>query len=92
MLFCAFSTFFMKSMKKVEKAPKSKQGVFLMNMHVSSLQCTLGIILQTRAPVMLPSLWIFGFPGRDGELVNEILCCRVSKIVLDSLWLREFWA
>jgi len=29
-LFCAFSTFFMKSMKKVEKAPKSKQGVFLM--------------------------------------------------------------
>jgi len=32
-LFHAFSTFFMKSMKKVEKAPKSKQGVFLM------LQC-----------------------------------------------------
>jgi len=30
MLFDAFSTFFMKSMKKVEKAPKSKQGVFLM--------------------------------------------------------------
>jgi len=30
MLFHAFSTFFMKSTKKVEKAPKSKQGVFLM--------------------------------------------------------------
>jgi len=30
MLFHAFSTFFMKSTKKVEKAQKSKQGVFLM--------------------------------------------------------------
>jgi len=29
-LFHAFSTFFMKSTKKVEKAQKSKQGVFLM--------------------------------------------------------------
>jgi len=29
-LFHAFSTFFMRSIKKVEKAPKSKQGVFLM--------------------------------------------------------------
>jgi len=35
MLFCAFSTFFMKSMKKVEKAPKSKQGVFLMLVYPS---------------------------------------------------------
>jgi len=31
MLFHAFSTFFMKSTKKVEKAPKCKQGVFLMH-------------------------------------------------------------
>jgi len=32
-LLCAFSTFFMKSMKKVEKAQKSKQGVFLMKLN-----------------------------------------------------------
>jgi len=45
MLFHAFSTFFMKSMKKVEKAPKSKQGVFLM------FQCIIWLALAIFAEI-----------------------------------------
>jgi len=52
-LFHAFSPFFMKSMKKVEKAPKSKQGVFLM----SAAAVGVSEYMQHTGPTWHATLW-----------------------------------